>query len=309
MQHFENEFALYSIKFYSPNPKGMRGRMKKINIGSNLDYHWLKGRSFASIIEPLMEKGLTVLEVHLELRFPEIADHIKFLCDNATHAGLGIHFHAPYLDPPFMYGFSRGEKESIKADWSPVLEIVNRYAGANGIRTEMVLHGSHGPFAEMNDLLEDSIEISRWILNSCPKLYLGIENLPTPRNPSELVKFGENRESVLDAVQKVNHDRCGITWDMGHCVRNNVFELPTEEWLSRVVHVHLHDVDENQQDHWPLVLGSTPYEVWIPALRDRGFEGTITAELNGKLYQDWPQEVIDNNLLLTIDKIKHTLEK
>jgi len=282
--------------------------MNIINIGSNLDFHWLKGRSFQSVVEPLMEKGLSVLEVHLDLRFSEIADHIEYLCDEATRTGLGINFHAPYLDPPFMYGFSGEEKESIQADWSPVLEIVNQYAGANGIRTEMVLHGSHGPYAEMSDLLADTIEISRWILDTCPKLYLGIENLPTPRNPNELVKFGENRESVLDAAQKVNHDRCGITWDMGHCIRNKVFELPTEEWMSRVVHVHLHDVDENRQDHWPLMLGSTPYEEWIPALMDSGFEGTITAELNGKLYQDWLQQEIDNNLLLTIDKIKRTVE-
>jgi sugar phosphate isomerase/epimerase len=282
--------------------------MRKINIGSNLDTYWLKGRPFASVVEPLMEKGLTVLEVHLELRFPEIGDHVEFMCQEAARAGLGVNFHAPYLDPPFMFGFSREEKESIKANWLPVLDIVNQFTGTNGIRTEMVLHGSHGPNAEMNDLLADTIEISRWILDTCPELFLGIENLPTPRNPNELVKFGENRESVLEAVRKVNHNRCGITWDMGHCVRNKVFDLPSDEWIDRVVHVHLHDVDENRQDHWPLILGSTPYEKWIPALRDRGFEGTITAELNGKLYQDWPQEEIDNNLQLTIDKVKRALD-
>jgi sugar phosphate isomerase/epimerase len=282
--------------------------MKKINIGSNLDYHWLKGRTFSSVVEPLMEKGLTVLEVHLDLRFPEIANHVEFLCREAARAGLGVNFHAPYLDPPFIYGFSGEGKELIKADWYPVLDIVNQFAGTNGIRTEMVLHGSHGPHAEMEDLLEDTIEISRWILDTCPDLYLGIENLPTPRNPNELVKFGENRESVLEAVQKVNHDRCGITWDMGHCVRNKVFDLSSDEWMERVVHVHLHDVDESRQDHWPLILGSTPYEEWVLALRDRGFEGTITAELNGKLYQDWTQEEIDKNLELTIDKLRRALD-
>lgn len=282
--------------------------MKKINIGSNLDYHWLKGRTFSSVVEPLMEKGLTVLEVHLDLRFPEIANYVEFLCQEAARTGLGINFHAPFLDPPFMYGFSGERKESIKADWSPVMDIVNQFTCTNGFRTEMVLHGSHGPNAEMNDILADTIEISHWILNTCPDLYLGIENLPTPRNPNELVKFGENRESVFEAVQKVNHDRCGITWDMGHCVRNKVFGLPSDDWMNRVVHVHLHDVDENRQDHWPLILGSTPYEEWVPALRDRGFEGTITAELNGKLYQDWTQEEIDKNLELTIDKLKRALD-
>lgn len=283
--------------------------MKKINIGSNLDYYWLRGRPFLSVVEPLMEKGLTVLEVHLELRFPEIADHVKTMCQEAARTGLGINFHAPYLDPPFMYGFSGEEKESIKADWSPALDIVNQFAGTNEIRTEMVLHGSHGPHAPMDDLLSDTVEISHWILETCPDLFLGIENLPTPRNPNELVIFGENRESVLEAVQKVNHNRCGITWDMGHCVRNKVFNLPSEEWMRRVVHVHLHDVDENRQDHWPLIHGNTPYEKWIPELRDHGFEGTITAELNGRLYQDWTQDEIDNKLQLTIDKVKRALEK
>jgi len=277
--------------------------MKIINIGSNLDYHWLRNRSFSSVIAPLKEKGLTVLEVHLEPRFPEIADHIEYLCANAVEAGLGINFHAPFLDPPFMYGFSGKEKDSIKAKWIPVLDIVNRYAGINDIRTEMVLHGSHGPNADMDVLLADTVEITRWILDYCPKIYVGIENLPTPRNPNELVKFGENRESVLEAVNLVSHPRCGITWDMGHCVRNKILELPSAEWMRKVVHVHLHDVDEHRQDHWPLILGSTPYQAWIPALIMQGFDGTITAELNGKLYNGWTQEEIDQNLLLTIEKI------
>jgi len=251
---------------------------------------------------------LTVLEVHLELRFPEIADHIEFLCEKANEAGLGINFHAPYLDPPFMYKFSGAEKDSIKAKWTPVLDIANRYATTNGIRTEMVLHGSHGPLADMNDLLADTIEITRWILDYCPEIFLGIENLPTPRNPNELVKFGENRESVLEAVKLVGHPRCGITWDMGHCVRNKVFDLPADEWIKQVVHVHLHDVDEHRQDHWPLILGSTPYQEWISVLQAHEFSGTITAELNGKLYSNWTQDEIDGHLLATIEKIQSTLQ-
>lgn len=207
-----------------------------------------------------------------------------------------------------MYGFSGTDKETIQYNWEPALDIVNRYTSTNGIRTEMVLHGSHGPNAEMDDMLADTVEIAKWILDYCPDLYLGIENLPTPRNPNELVKFGENRESVLEEVKLVDHPRCGITWDMGHCVRNKVFDLPSDEWIRRVVHVHLHDVDEYRQDHWPLILGNTPFEEWIPALKEHGFSGTITAELNGKLYNDWPQDEIDRSLEIAIEKIKNALE-
>jgi hypothetical protein len=306
LKEFENEYALYS-DHHADNQQA--SLMSEINIGSNLDYHWLCHRSFHTVVEPLMEEGLTVLEVHLDLRVAEIADHIEFLCESAAAEGLGVNFHAPFLEPPLMYGFSGEEQEIIISHWTPVLDIVNRYANTNGIRSEMVLHGSHGPDADMKVLLADTIGISRWILEYCPNIFLGIENLPTPRNPNELVKFGENRESVLEAVKLVAHPRCGITWDMGHCVRNKVFDLPTDEWIQRVVHVHLHDVDKDRQDHWPLILGSTPYRTWISALKAQGFAGTITAELNSKLYNGWTQEEIDQNLLKTIEKIRIALEQ
>jgi sugar phosphate isomerase/epimerase len=284
----------------------LKGAMKNQNIciGFNLDFQWLNGRDFRSVINPLVSAGLNVIEVHLDFRFPEIADHLKYLCKQAIDSGLGISFHGPYLDPPFMYGFAREKQTSLMGQWQPVINFINKYASSNGIRTELVLHGSHGPDAIMNDLLDDTVQISRWILEQCPELFIGIENLPTPRNPSNLVKFGEDRASVLNAVNLVDHPRCGITWDMGHCVRNHVFELPSREWMGNVVHVHVHDVDQSRQDHWPLNLGRTPYLEWIRFLVVNDFSGTITAELNGDLYGGWTQEYIDAELLTTIQKIK-----
>ena len=113
---------------------------------------------------------------------------------------------------------------------------------------------------------------------------------------------------MLKAVREINHPRCGITWDMGHCVRDKVFENPSEEWTREVIHVHAHDVDENRQDHWPFILGSTPYKRWISYLLQQGFSGTITAELSYKLIADWPQEKIDSELLHTIKEIKAVID-
>ena len=280
---------------------------QSIHIGFNLNFQWLQGRDFSAVINPLIAAGLTVLEIHLDFRFPEIADHLEFLCSQTVNAGLGISFHGPYLDPPFMVGFS-GEKQSfLMAQWQPVISLINKYASSNDIRTELVLHGSHGPDADMSNLLDDTVDISRWILEQCPELFIGIENLPIPRNPSNLVKYGEDRASVLNAVNLVDHPRCGITWDMGHCVRNHVFELPSQEWVREVVHVHVHDVDEARQDHWPLNLGRTPYLEWIRFLITNNFSGTITAELNGDLYAGWTQKYIDAELLSTIQKIKSAI--
>jgi sugar phosphate isomerase/epimerase len=287
----------------------LKGTMKSenIQIGFNLNFQWLKGRSFSSVIDPLIAAGLSVIEVHLDFRFPQIADHLEYLCKQAANSGLGISFHGPYLDPPFMVGFARENKLALKSQWQPVADLINRYTSTNLIRTEMVLHGSHGPDADMSNLLDDTVQISQWILEQCPELFIGIENLPTPRNPSNLVKFGEDRDSVLKVVNQVDHPRCGITWDMGHCVRNHILDLPSQEWVKKVVHVHVHDVDEARQDHWPLNIGRTPYLDWIKYLIANNFCGTITAELTGDLYRDWTQDYIDAQLLATIQKIKEAI--
>jgi sugar phosphate isomerase/epimerase len=281
---------------------------ENIYIGFNLNHAWLKGRDFDAVLAPLTEAGVSVLELLVDFRFPEYGDHIEKLCQQTRDAGLGISFHAPFLDPPFAYGFARDNRAQVEADWRPVLELMNRYAGANSIRTELVLHGVHGPTDDMRPLFDDTVAQARWILSYCPDIFLGIENLPIPRNPEARRKYGEDRNSVLKAVQAVDHPRCGITWDMGHCVRDKVLENPSEEWTREVIHVHVHDVDEHRQDHWPFILGSTPYQRWIPYLIQMGFTGTITAELSGNLLNDWPQERIDRELLHTIQEIKAAIE-
>jgi sugar phosphate isomerase/epimerase len=282
---------------------------KNVHIGFNLSHGWLTGRDFETVVAPLQEAGLGALELLVEFRYPEYGDHVEWLCEQAKAVGLGLSFHAPFQDPPFAYGFSRENRTQIEQDWQPVLDLLNRYAGTNGIRSELTLHGVHGAPDDMEGLFMDTVEQAKWLLESCPEIYLGIENLPVPRNPDALRKFGEDRESVLEALRLVDHPRCGITWDMGHCVRDKVLENPTAEWVREVIHVHVHDVDDSRQDHWPFILGSTPYERWISYLLENGFTGTITAELSGGLYTDWPQEKIDRELLHTLQEIKTVVDK
>ena len=280
---------------------------ENVHIGFNLNHAWLNGRSFEEVVNPLQEAGVDVLELLVEFRFPEFGDHIEWLCEQAKSAGMGLCFHAPFQDPPFAYGFSRENRAQIETDWQPVIDLLNRYAGTNGYRSELVLHGVHGVSGEMDALEADTVAQAKWILEECPEIWLGIENLPVPRNPDALRKFGEDRPSVLRAVRAVDHPRCGITWDMGHCVRDKLLENPSEEWAKEVIHVHTHDVDDARQDHWPFILGTTPYQRWISYLLDQGFTGTITAELSGNLYADWPQEKIDGDLLHTIREIKKAI--
>ena len=53
---------------------------------------------------------------------------------------------------------------------------------------------------------------------------------------------------------------------------------PTDEFLKRVRHVHLHDV-QGREDHHPLSDGEVPYRKHLVRLRDAGFNGDINLEL------------------------------
>ncbi len=77
---------------------------------------------------------------------------------------------------------------------------------------------------------------------------------------------------------------------MGHdAVSKTPVEL-TPEWLSKVIHVHIHDVDENGLDHYPLVLGNIPYQDWLTQLKQAGMQGIVVLELKGERMKNWTLE-------------------
>jgi len=84
---------------------------------------------------------------------------------------------------------------------------------------------------------------------------------------------------MLRIVEEVGNCRLGLCWDMGHDVKAGRLTAPDAAWLDRVVHVHLHDIDENGTDHYPLLCGQVPYRTWLPALIQVGFKGIVTLEI------------------------------
>jgi len=109
-----------------------------------------------------------------------------------------------------------------------------------------------------------------------PSLVPVLENLvPYPHQ----VKIGAKRAEMLRIVEEVGNCRLGLCWDMGHDVKAGRLTAPDAAWLDRVVHVHLHDIDENGTDHYPLLCGQVPYRTWLPALIQVGFKGIVTLEI------------------------------
>ncbi|MEA3351450.1 MAG: TIM barrel protein, partial [Chloroflexota bacterium] len=155
------------------------------------------------------------------------------------------------------------------------------------------------------ELHEDTRAFIIYALDAFPHLTIALENLDVAK--PGVTKFGERRDDVLALVTEIDHPRLGICWDTGHDIRHGVSEDPPTEWLERVVHVHVHDLDDNGEDHFPLVFGTVPNQRWIKLLLDAGLEGTITLELKGGHLVGWGLERINNALVDSIKVINEVL--
>lgn len=75
----------------------------------------------------------------------------------------------------------------------------------------------------------------------------------------------------------------GFCWDFGHSywnASNNFIDcIPTEDFLSRVIHTHIHDLSPDGETHWPLTEGVIPLNDFVSRLKERNYKGTYNMEL------------------------------
>jgi sugar phosphate isomerase/epimerase len=162
------------------------------------------------------------------------------------------------------------------------------------------------PPADHAALVADTIAYLHWVLETFPGLHLALEN-NHPQIRDE-IKVGIQREDVLEIANHLSPARMGICWDMGHDYLRHMHDEPSPEWLSRVTHVHLHDVDDDDQDHYPLVLGNVPHQYWLQRLKQVGMKGIVVLELKGERLKDWSMDQIRMALVTSIETIAREVE-
>lgn len=262
--------------------------MKKVCLSFNMHPRWLSALPLAEFLEPLQKAGLRGMEFLLDsnqLEWPEFADLMR----DCQKAGLRLSFHAPYAAYYSLAGFSIPERrETIQRLIHPLLELGQSFSAANPGLPLVVVHGARSKTASREQLLEDTRQFLSWAAASYPGLRFALENL-NPAAPDE-VKVGDRREEVLRVVQELDHPRVGICWDMGHDYLQNSLRLPEEAWLKKVIHVHIHDVNEEGQDHYPLVYGRVPVQPWLNALSHSGYMETVCLEVKGHQLNGWGME-------------------
>lgn len=272
-----------------------------IRIGFSMHPRWINTNGLKTFIEPLRRAGLSALEFELDDQMDLWADSLQ-LMDIAIEQGLELSFHAPFRAPHSLIGFAGDQRQVLEMEYQPLFEIAERWAQRTGTPRTVVVHAAHSKIpTEPGGLVDDTNAFLQWILDTFPNLHLALEN----NHPSAKgdIKVGVHREEVLRIIDRFPPSRVGICWDMGHDYLRHQQDEPSLEWLSRVIHVHVHDVDQSDQDHYPLGLGYVPYQTWLQSLKQTGMKGIVVLELKGGLLKGWSPNRVGKALVRSIEAI------
>jgi len=271
-----------------------------IKIGFSMHPRWVEPEGLEAFLTPLRRAGLSTLEFELDSHL-EMWDETGKLMEQGFDLGMDLCFHAPYRLPHRIAGFSGSHKESIEQDYQTLLNIARDWAKRTGEPKTVVFHGARGENEEHSRLYADTRDFCAWLLESYPELRFALEN----NNPTEsnVIKIGVTREEVLKLVTEISSPRLGICWDMGHDHLAHREDALAPEWLERIIHVHIHDVDAHENDHFPLVYGKVPHAKWLGALHRVGMKGIVTLELKGGNLKGWQPEEISKALKESVEMI------
>lgn len=257
-----------------------------ITIGFSMHPNWVRGHSLGAFLDPLHAAGLSALEFELDSNDPTWPEFDP-LMEACRALGYQLCFHAPYRGQRTIAGFAEDQAEEIAQSLAPLYDIAARYGPAT-----IVLHGARAPASKRprHLLYADTLAFIEWVLEQYPTLTMALENVnPHP----DVIKIGDGRAELLHIVREIDYPAVGICWDIGHDVNAGRTELPGPVWLRHVQHVHIHDLDDAGQDHFPLIYGRVLPQRWLPPLVRTGFDGIITLELNGpRCAFLWPDRIM-----------------
>jgi sugar phosphate isomerase/epimerase len=247
-----------------------------MEFGFGLHPKWLASGTREEFLAPLKAAGMSVLEFTLHPNTVEWAE-MQALAEECVDAGYHCHFHAPYQAPFNLAGFATTQRDAIKEMFAPALAIAEQLAAQQGFASALIVHGAHAETSRA-ELRRDTESFLEWVLTEMPHLRPMLEIL---NHKPPFTRTGESRDEVLDIVRGMNQPRLGICWDLGHDHLLGYAELPNDEFLRAVRHVHIHDINAAHEDHFPLIYGNVPWQDDLRALGRVGFSGAVVMEING----------------------------
>ncbi len=265
-----------------------------IRIGNSGSPRWYDApdRGFEAYLDHLVEWGATSAEIVLhhgpyDERTARV--HVldpEWLSTVRTYQerGIAVQIHVS-LDARFATARWSDDRQGLTSEFEPIIELAEEIAELQE-RLAVVIHGASDPQASVSQNEDTTAGLLDWLATA-----ITTRTLPAfaalelgAFKPDRETAAARSRASVMSVVTKVDSDRAGICWDLAHDYENAANEPrwtvdPAEDFLRRVVHVHVHDVDDDGLAHYPLLLGSVPFREQLEALTRLGHLPSMTMEV------------------------------
>jgi len=244
------------------------------------------------LLQLLKDSGITHIE--LRHRYKKISDEGMVRSVSVIKEfGLSLSIHGEALPEPKNFSFMK---------LFPWYRIVNDiFSGENIIVTfhPYINNGTE------KKLAETTVEIFSLLLRQkeYPAYTYALENQRFKGYEDPAISF----DGTVAIVQSIPEQNIGICWDMGHSFSNTVNfnhpQFPSEDFLSRVIHTHIHDLGPGGRTHWPFKENKVPLKENIRLLHSSNYPGAYNLELSFDRFAE--EENIKSLLLNTIKKIRY----
>lgn len=195
---------------------------------------------------------------------------VRHLGDALNKSGLSYTFHAPFMDLA-----PGGLDSKIRRATQERLEHVLHLAALIRPKT-VVFHPDYDPWRhdEVFDLwLHGSIEMWTLLVKEAEKIgvTLALENV-----------FDHGPETLKKLLDTINSPRFGFCFDTGHCL---IFSKSDwDKWIEvlgeRLVEVHLHDNNGEEDEHLPPGDGKFDFSGFFRHLRTQQLSPLFTIEVH-----------------------------
>lgn len=185
-----------------------------------------------------------------------------------AETGMGIVGHTAYY-LPIAHPFEELRAAAVQAFRNCIPVFAELGATVMNIHPD-----AHAPMHDRAFVISQNLKSLREILNAAEGtgVRVMVENLP--RNFNTAAQLAE----LLDPLPQL-----GLHLDIGHTelmVQTNSAEEILARFGARIMHVHLHDNKGGDGDlHLPLGGGTIDIRKHVAALKETGYDGTITLEV------------------------------
>jgi len=192
----------------------------------------------------------------------------------AHAAGFHVNLHSP-LTTEFKITEWANDRDAYRLRFAPMLDLIHFAESGQVAPPVLVIHAAA-------DHPETTGAYLEWLSGELDErgsnTRLSLE-LRTTEGPADH-RFDRSIESLGSFLIELDLPRTGMCWDVAHDWESGGSITPLSPRALRWInHVHIHDSRADAAVHAPLDAGLVPWREAVAALKDVGWEGSITLEI------------------------------